>query len=79
MLGAKAVIMPKFEPPAFLEATARYGVTFTGGVPAIFTMLLKHRDLIATLDLSKLKGIFDRLGGGAAGVDRSARSARFPA
>lgn len=53
--GAKAVIMPKFEPRAFLEATARYGVTFTGGVPAIFTMLLKHRDLIATLDLSKLK------------------------
>jgi acyl-CoA synthetase (AMP-forming)/AMP-acid ligase II len=47
--------MPKFEPRAFLEAAAQYGVTFTGGVPAIFTMLLKHRDLIATLDLSKLK------------------------
>jgi acyl-CoA synthetase (AMP-forming)/AMP-acid ligase II len=53
--GAKAVIMPHFEPKSFLEAASRYRVTFTGGVPAIFAMLLQHRDLIENLDLSKLK------------------------
>jgi long-chain acyl-CoA synthetase len=53
--GAKAVIMPQFEPRSFLEAAARYQVTFTGGVPAIFAMLLQHRNLIEELDLSKLK------------------------
>jgi long-chain acyl-CoA synthetase len=53
--GAKAVIMPAFEPRSFLEAAARYRATFTGGVPAIFAMLLQHRDLIETLDLSSLQ------------------------
>jgi long-chain acyl-CoA synthetase len=53
--GAKAVIMPRFEPRSFLQAAARYQVTFTGGVPAIFALLLQHRDLIKELDLSKLK------------------------
>jgi long-chain acyl-CoA synthetase len=53
--GAKAVIMPEFEPRSFLEAAARYQVTFTGGVPAIFAMLLQHRELIEELDLSKLE------------------------
>jgi long-chain acyl-CoA synthetase len=53
--GARAVIMPQFEPRSFLEAAARYRVTFTGGVPAVFAMLLQHRDLIEELDLSKLK------------------------
>jgi acyl-CoA synthetase (AMP-forming)/AMP-acid ligase II len=52
--GAKVVIMPHFEPRNFLQAAARYQVTFTGGVPAIFAMLLQHRDLIEELDLSKL-------------------------
>jgi acyl-CoA synthetase (AMP-forming)/AMP-acid ligase II len=53
--GAKAVILPQFEPQSFLEAAARYHVTFTGGVPAIFAMLLQHRDTIERFDLSKLK------------------------
>ncbi len=53
--GAKAIIMPRFEPLAYLQALSRYQVTFSGGVPAIFAMLLQHRDLIETLDFSKLK------------------------
>jgi long-chain acyl-CoA synthetase len=53
--GAQTVIMPQFDPQSFLQTAARYQVTFTGGVPAIFAMLLQHRDLIEELDLSKLK------------------------
>jgi acyl-CoA synthetase (AMP-forming)/AMP-acid ligase II len=53
--GAKFVIMPRFDPRDFLEALARYRVTFSGGVPAIFSMLLKERDLIASGDFSALQ------------------------
>jgi acyl-CoA synthetase (AMP-forming)/AMP-acid ligase II len=53
--GGTVVIMPRFEPTAFLEALSRYRVTFTAGVPAIFAMLLQHRDLIERLDFSALK------------------------
>ena len=53
--GAKFVIMPRFDTRSFLEALAKYRVTFTGGVPAIFSMLLKERDLIAGLDYPALK------------------------
>jgi acyl-CoA synthetase (AMP-forming)/AMP-acid ligase II len=53
--GAKFVIMPRFDPRDFLEALARYRVTFSGGVPAIFSMLLKERDLIASRDFSALQ------------------------
>lgn len=53
--GAKVIIMPRFEPRAYLEALSRYRVTFSGGVPAIFAVLLQHRDLIDTLDFRDLK------------------------
>lgn len=44
--GGTAVIMPRFEPLAFIEALATHGVTFSGGVPALFSMLLQHRAAI---------------------------------
>ena len=53
--GARAVLMPRYEPRAFLEALSRERVTFCGGVPAIFSMILQHEDLIRTLDFSALK------------------------
>jgi long-chain acyl-CoA synthetase len=53
--GARFVIMPSFDARRFLEALARYRVTFSGGVPAVFSMLLKERGLIANLDLSCLR------------------------
>lgn len=45
--GGTAVIMPRFEPVGFVKALADHGVTFSGGVPALFSMLLQHRDVIA--------------------------------
>ena len=52
--GGTCVLMPEFEPRAFLQALAHYRVTFSGGVPAIFTPLLEHRDLLERLDFSSL-------------------------
>ncbi|HKQ27546.1 MAG TPA: class I adenylate-forming enzyme family protein [Burkholderiales bacterium] len=53
--GAKVVLMPRFEPRAFLTTLARERATFCGGVPAIFTLTLPHADLIRSLDFSALK------------------------
>jgi long-chain acyl-CoA synthetase len=51
------VILPNFEPRRFLETLSKYRCTHTGGVPAVFTLLLQHSDLIRSLDFSALKGI----------------------
>jgi acyl-CoA synthetase (AMP-forming)/AMP-acid ligase II len=53
--GGSVVILPNFEPRRFLTMLAQYKCTETGGVPAVFTLLLQHRDLIESLDLSALK------------------------
>lgn len=53
--GAKAVLMPRYEPRAFLQALAAERATFCGGVPAIFSIILQHEDLIRSLDFSALK------------------------
>ena len=55
--GASTVILPNFEPRRFLETLSRYRITHTGGVPAVFTLLLQQRDLLESLDFSALKGL----------------------
>ena len=55
--GASTVILPNFEPRRFLETLSKYRCTYTGGVPAVFTLLLQQRDLLETLDFSALKGM----------------------
>jgi len=56
-VGGSVVILENFEPVRFLNALSAYRCTNAGGVPAVFTALLKHRDLIASLDFSALKGL----------------------
>src|SRR5262249_10794777 len=53
--GGSAVILPNFEPRRFLTMLAKYKCTETSGVPAVFTLLLQHRDLIESLDFTALK------------------------
>jgi long-chain acyl-CoA synthetase len=53
--GASFVIMPAYEPRSYLEALAKYRVTYSRGVAAVFTMFLQHRDVLEKLDLSALK------------------------
>jgi long-chain acyl-CoA synthetase len=55
--GGSFVLMPGYEPRAYLDALARYRCTYSRGVAAVFTMLLQHRDALATLDLSALRGM----------------------
>jgi long-chain acyl-CoA synthetase len=53
--GGSFVLMPAFEPIAYLRTLAKYHCTYSRGVAAVFTLVLQHRDLIASLDLSALR------------------------
>ena len=55
--GGSFVLLPAYEPRAYLEALAKYRCTYSRGVAAVFTMFLQHRDSLAKLDLSSLKGL----------------------
>jgi len=55
--GGSFVLMPHYEPRAYLDALAKYKCTFSRGVAAVFTMFLQHRDYLRSLDLSALRGM----------------------
>ena len=55
--GGSFVLMPAYEPRAYLAALAKYRCTYSRGVAAVFTMVLQHRDEIASLDLSALRSM----------------------
>jgi acyl-CoA synthetase (AMP-forming)/AMP-acid ligase II len=48
---ATAVMMPRFEPRAYLQALVEYGCATVIGVPTMFALMLNERDLIEELDL----------------------------
>lgn len=56
-VGGSVVILPNFEPRRFLATLSHYRCTATGGVPAVFTLLLQQKDLIASLDFSALRSL----------------------
>ena len=55
--GASVVLLPAFEPRAFLEAVARHRCTSASGVPAMFAMLLREEALLRALDFSCLEQV----------------------
>ncbi len=56
-VGGSVVILPDFEPQRFLRTLSHYRCTQAGAVPAVYTRLLQHRDLIAGLDFSALRSL----------------------
>jgi long-chain acyl-CoA synthetase len=55
--GGSFVLMPAYEPRAYLAALAKYRCTYSRGVAAVFTMFLQHKDEIGKLDLSALRSM----------------------
>ena len=72
--GGSFVLMPAYEPRAYLEALAKYRCTYSRGVAAVFTMVLQQRDILASLDLQRAAQPVDRIGGGDAGIARCGRA-----
>ncbi|MGE0038132.1 MAG: class I adenylate-forming enzyme family protein [Xanthobacteraceae bacterium] len=55
--GASLVIMRNFDPRRYLQAVADHKVTSCSGVPTMFAEMLRHSDLVQSLDFSALKRI----------------------
>jgi long-chain acyl-CoA synthetase len=55
--GASVVLMPGFEPRAYLEAIAQHRCTSAFGVPAMFAMLLREESLLRARDFSSLRTV----------------------
>jgi long-chain acyl-CoA synthetase len=55
--GASLVLMPGFEPRAYLDALSRHRCTSAFGVPAMFAMLLREEKLLASHDFSSLRTV----------------------
>lgn len=52
--GATGVLIPKFDPQETLDAIAKYGVTYFGGVPTMYRLIFKNAD-VAAADLSSIR------------------------
>lgn len=55
--GASMVLVPKYEPRAFLQSLVKYKCTHATGVPTIYSLALQERDLITSLDFSGLRSL----------------------
>ncbi len=55
--GDSFVLMPGYEPRAYLEALAKYKCTYSRGVAAVFTMFLQHGEFLKSIDLSALRSM----------------------
>lgn len=66
-VGASVVILPQFEPRQFLRALADYDCTHSGGVPAMYRMVLAERELLASLSFPRLKSL--EMGSAVVGAD----------
>jgi acyl-CoA synthetase (AMP-forming)/AMP-acid ligase II len=52
--GIAFVSMPRFEPRAYLETVARYRCTILSGIPTMFALMAREKDLLARLDLGSV-------------------------
>lgn len=56
-LGAEVLIQPRFEARAYLEAAAAHRCTTLSGVPTMFALMMAEGDLLASLDLTCVRGL----------------------
>ena len=52
--GMAFVSMPRFDARAYLETVARYRCTVLSGIPTMFALMARERNLIARLDLTSV-------------------------
>jgi long-chain acyl-CoA synthetase len=51
------ISLPRFEPRTYLETVERYRCTVLSGIPTMFAMMVRERDLVARLDLDSVREI----------------------
>jgi long-chain acyl-CoA synthetase len=55
--GIEVVLMPRFDATAYLKAVAEYRCTLLSGIPTMFALMARQRELLARLDLSSVKAV----------------------
>ncbi|MBL8838081.1 MAG: acyl--CoA ligase [Alphaproteobacteria bacterium] len=55
--GGRAVLLPRFDARAYIEAIGRYRVTSLSGVPTMYQLVLAERELLARTDVSSVRSI----------------------
>jgi long-chain acyl-CoA synthetase len=51
------ISLPRFEPRSYLDCVARYRCTVLSGIPTMFAMIVRERDLLARLDLGCVREV----------------------
>src|SRR5690606_8206061 len=55
MVGASVVVLPAFDALEVIKGIEEHRCTYTQGVPAMYKMLLSHREAIQSHDLSSMR------------------------
>jgi acyl-CoA synthetase (AMP-forming)/AMP-acid ligase II len=53
----RVILLPRFGARSFLETVARYRCSFLSGVPTMYALMVRERDLIERLDLSCVREV----------------------
>ena len=53
----QVVLLPRFDARRFLETEARYRCTFLSGIPTMYALMVRERDLIERLDLRSVRDV----------------------
>jgi long-chain acyl-CoA synthetase len=53
----KVILLPRFDARRFLEVAARYRCTVLSGIPTMFALMVRERDLVERLDLSSVRDV----------------------
>jgi long-chain acyl-CoA synthetase len=53
----RVILLPRFDARRFLEAVARYRCTRLSGIPTMYALMVRERELIERLDLSSVRDV----------------------
>jgi acyl-CoA synthetase (AMP-forming)/AMP-acid ligase II len=53
----QVILLPRFDARRFLETVARYRCTFLSGIPTMYALMVRERDLIERLDLRSVHDV----------------------
>ena len=53
----QVVLLPRFDARRFLDTVARYRCTFLSGIPTMYALMVRERDLVERLDLGSVRDV----------------------
>ncbi|MGD0494375.1 MAG: class I adenylate-forming enzyme family protein [Steroidobacteraceae bacterium] len=53
----RVILLPRFDARRFLEAAAHYRCTVLSGIPTMFALMVRERDLVERLDLTSVRDV----------------------